>query len=68
MQDIAALALLTSAAVLGCFGFMNLLSRKQDVTPWEKVITTVGVTALGAVGFVLERNGIVAATLLLTSS
>jgi hypothetical protein len=64
MQDIADITLLTVPAVLGCFSFVELFTGKQNVTTWEQVAATAGVTAfLSAVGFVLERGWMAAALL-----
>ena len=35
MQDVAAIALLTAAALLGGLSFVELLAGKQNVTTWE---------------------------------
>lgn len=66
MQDITATALITAAALLGCFHFMRLFAGEQNESTWEQVTTTAGVTSfLWAIGISLERSGIVAAALLL---
>ena len=65
MKDIVATALLTVAAVLGCVRFVEMFADRRNVTTWEQVTTTVGVTAfLTAAGRMLERGGIAAAALL----
>jgi hypothetical protein len=66
MRDIAASALLTTAATLGCFRFVGLFVGRGTATAREHVTATVAATAfLSAVGFLLARSGIAGAALLL---
>lgn len=69
MGNVGALALLTLVAALSCLSLVDLRARQATLTAWRRVTATVGVTAfLSAVGLVLQRNGIVAGSLLLLLS
>lgn len=66
MHGVISNALLTTAAILGSFRFVTLFDGARQVSAGEQVTTTVGVTAfLIAVGFLLQRSGVIGALLII---